>query len=1294
MASQAAIPGPPTYSPPTTITHTPTTKTMTATGKDFLMPGSGTTTTAAKRQGTVSCAGVTAATATAISATAAGDEGEGKGRGNGAEPLLSPQSQLAQLLIQQQKQAHPHHHNTQSSNSTILSNSVACLSSTIAASGLVLLPPPPLTVKNLTIHTSLLSTKQHLLQQQQQLHQLHHAQLDAALKKQRQHQQQIQQQQQQQHQNQALLPPQNPPGVSSGENCTPGGGCGADGGGGLDEVEGDRRRENTSMGYVGHDGGSGEFGVAMSPSQPTSRSTTRVTSPVPGVGAASGGEGAQHPVNGNISAANNVQSLSPSKTGSSTYFFRGDHSMDHYPPPDQWTYTMTRYHASLIPLCEIEEPPTFYEAMDDHAFHPKSGDNISSENSNLLPSKRKEIDDYEGSKEEHEREDSFMFDDGEGERENSRDRDDGREGNENKAREKKNNIKGRLGDIHWEEDIEERHEEGSSLFLFSRRRRLPVTKPHYQIPDQRHCDPNRGQHTQPHQLLHKVQPHQQKQEQLQSEQQKQQQQHRQQLMHQSQHQQQQLQVNSLEDPGCDSSRLFSCQAPFDNNHKSNKHIDDNDNSTYTIHSNLHHHTFHDNHDSFPQQNRPDQIHSTTDTMTIPHASSTVATISVAAADDATFPNSSQQKHRSWEPSSPQLSPLIRHQKRRERTLGSSGEQIFFYDGPNLLHAKIYHDRDWNLDSAGTTGGQSDSLSEGMAALSTRAYAGTGTATVHSNEPLPNHSHGRSHRSRRHQLSKRHPIDSSMNGSASSRRSRSRSRSMSRSRSRSNSRRAVTSAKAPTISRKQTLYRTEDLIANGKVSVSAITVEATTTSAVPTTCEIDTSKLSPKGRSMTMSEGMLRKEQKLYSQQQQQHHSQYPDRNQDPQVPWMSYPSASLSAATGSKKPKSRPSILTRGFSADSGSRQDKKKNQQQPSPMESPKGGRALPLPGTPPRKATARERLVALVTRSTPPQTVAPLNSASPSWNASNDHASGRLLGTSIHSHQSGSSPSAHEDDYHHYQYQQQQQRRASSRQSHSPTILTQTHHRRQGSPTFVRSPESSVYNHTVGPSTGAGAGSYYSSSQQHHQSHQSHHRRQMSSPKLAEPVLGFPYNNSSLLTPADLHHHRSPPAMSPASPLAAFATVRGSSNSTDTSSSSHRRSRSQKPRPFSVATMEKVMSDHHHHQHHRHHRDRRLGGGGSGSEDNSEMDLNPRGASFHQGYHQYPTHPHLPQGFYQDPSSSKQRHMSAGAGGGGNGRPWTDILLLPITSLINITRTNSTVSSRTKDSHQPLPQGMGMDK
>ena len=99
-------------------------------------------------------------------------------------------------------------------------------------------------------------------------------------------------------------------------------------------MEGDHRRENTSMGYVGHDGGSGEFGVVMSPSQPTSRSTTRVTSPVPGtggvlpgtVGAAggTGAEGAQHPLNnGNVSAVNNPSPLSPSKTGSSTYFPRG-----------------------------------------------------------------------------------------------------------------------------------------------------------------------------------------------------------------------------------------------------------------------------------------------------------------------------------------------------------------------------------------------------------------------------------------------------------------------------------------------------------------------------------------------------------------------------------------------------------------------------------------------------------------------------------------------------------------------------------------------------------------------------------------------------------------------------------------------------------------------------------------------------------------------------------------------------------------------------------------------------------
>ncbi|KAG0076381.1 hypothetical protein BGZ92_002428 [Podila epicladia] len=59
--------------------------------------------------------------------------------------------------------------------------------------------------------------------------------------------------------------------------------------------------------------------------------------------------------------------------------------------------------------------------------------------------------------------------------------------------------------------------------------------------------------------------------------------------------------------------------------------------------------------------------------------------------------------------------LARQQRRRERTLGS-GEQIFFYDGPNLLHAKLYSDRDK---------AKSETFSE-MAMSSTKVFSsGTG-----------------------------------------------------------------------------------------------------------------------------------------------------------------------------------------------------------------------------------------------------------------------------------------------------------------------------------------------------------------------------------------------------------------------------------------------------------------------------------------------------------------------------------------------------------------------------------------
>ncbi|CAO3573909.1 unnamed protein product [Mortierella alpina] len=266
----------------------------------------------------------TPATATTSASTAAIPVSSGQGPGLGTGALLGTggvlnhsgnpghvqggQGQLAQLLQQAAAAAGGHGTN---------GNSVASLSSTIAASGLVLLPPPPLTSKNLTIHTSLLSTKQQLMQQQQQLQQLHHAQLNAALKKQQQqHQRQIQlQQQQQQQYDLHLLSP---------DDCSPSALSDGTMGEGIE-------RDGESM-----SANAGEGDRAL-PSQPTTRSTTRVTSP--------------------------TSAFAP---GYPLLSSQGDGGMDHYPPPDQWNYTMTRYHASLIPLCQIEEPPTFYEGMDDH----------------------------------------------------------------------------------------------------------------------------------------------------------------------------------------------------------------------------------------------------------------------------------------------------------------------------------------------------------------------------------------------------------------------------------------------------------------------------------------------------------------------------------------------------------------------------------------------------------------------------------------------------------------------------------------------------------------------------------------------------------------------------------------------------------------------------------------------------------------------------------------------------------------------------------------------------------------
>ncbi|OAQ34189.1 hypothetical protein K457DRAFT_1860889 [Linnemannia elongata AG-77] len=256
---------------------------------------------------------------TSTATTAAG----GGGLSGGPTTAGSGQGQLAQMLQQQQQQqqqAHQLHHGS-------TSNSVASLSSTIAASGLVLLPPPPLTFKNLTIHTSLLSTKQQLLQQQQQLQQLHHAQLNTALKK-----QQLQQQQQQKQQQQLMQQQQQQPGLSM-EDCSPSALSEETGG------EGERDCSKGAGGGSGHDST-----AAISPSQSASLSTTRVTSPIPGTFSASG-----LALGGKVSVF--IFILFILKRDRLFSFMRGVCGC-----------------GDIIVTTEeeIEEPPTFYEGMDDH----------------------------------------------------------------------------------------------------------------------------------------------------------------------------------------------------------------------------------------------------------------------------------------------------------------------------------------------------------------------------------------------------------------------------------------------------------------------------------------------------------------------------------------------------------------------------------------------------------------------------------------------------------------------------------------------------------------------------------------------------------------------------------------------------------------------------------------------------------------------------------------------------------------------------------------------------------------
>ncbi|KAF9905693.1 hypothetical protein EC991_001367 [Linnemannia zychae] len=397
--------------------------------------------------------------------------------------------------------------------------------------------------------------------------------------------------------------------------------------------------------------------------------------------------------------------------------------------------------------------------------------------------------------------------------------------------------------------------------------------------------------------------------------------------------------------------------------------------------------------------------------------------------------------------------VAKHQRRRERTCGGSGEQIFFYDGPNLMHAKLYSDRL-----------KGDTMSEGMAGTSMRASPGTATATVHSQEPLnnkstPNHSNnlgsngninnstvlatattaaspvaatttvvsGKAGSNGQVQEpnnissdslqpalghpSSQPPYNSATDNSNTKSRQRSRSRSRSRTRSRSGSRSRSITQNSHTSSRSRSRSRS-------------------TTGAW----------------SRTMSESLIRKEQHLHQQP-------------------SSFPSA-----------KSRPSILTRGFSADSKSREEQEQK-------DSLTGNGSTT--GSANRKATAKERFVALVTRSN--------GSSTPVQHLKDTDGGSPLKG--------GRRGSA--DD--------------------RSAILAQTHHRRQGSPSLSRTGRMD-YSATAVNST---------------------------SPP-ADTGLGFPYNNSSLLMSSDFAR-TAPPNKS--------STLRSSRGSG-------------KPRPFSVATMEKLLS------------------------------------------------------------------------------------------------------------------------
>lgn len=603
----------------------------------------------------------------------------------------------------------------------------------------------------------------------------------------------------------------------------------------------------------------------------------------------------------------------------------GESSIDHYPPPDQWNYTMTRYHASLIPLCQIEEPPTFYEGMDDHP--PVETDNDDN--------------------------DSFFLDD---------------------------------------RDKDSRDTDEATFF--------PLTKPHPSC--------------------------------------KQQQQQQQRLQ---QHSQQQTLQQTTKTTVAGDAINFNHHHHHDHEYYSQEFLqspeqDGNDSNRQELQG-QHQYNDHMRHQFHRLSN------STNNHLDSDHHSAIEST--PCQRDLLMSKNES-------ETSAAAAASVTKHQRRRERTLGGSGEQIFFYDGNNLMQAKLYSDRL-----------KGDTMSEGMAGTSMCASPGTATATIHSQEPLDSNKSkvngnsvlattttaalpvaatttvvSSSKVSNNGQTNELHSalsqsavqplhITAATNSSHEDKpRPRSKSRSRSRTRSRSGSRSRSMTRNSHTSSRSRSRSRST---ASGAWS-------------------------------RTMSESLIRKEHNLLHQQP------------------SSFPSA-----------KARPSILTRGFSADSKSRQD---HEQRASQI-----GNGSTT-GSTNRKATAKERFVALVTRS---------NGASTPVQNSKDAHSG--------SGADGSSPLKGGGS------------RRGSADDRSP-ILAQTHHRRQGSPSLSRTGRMEFSTPTASSAL----------------------------PPAADTNLGFPYNNSSLLMSSDFARTTNTNKSSTLRPL------RGNG----------------KPRPFSVATMEKLMSSNSH--------------------------------------------------------------------------------------------------------------------